>query len=107
MLLPEGLSIEDIKYSLQLLYDTLHTVNKALVEAIDMRLEELLRPNSFPDFISNVVVRAIAQSQEQGGGKWTYNRKHDGFPDLIERGRYPNDSVHHGEGIEVLSLIHI
>jgi len=97
---PPGLTLEDIVFSIKNFYGILNTVNRALVDAIGLRLEELLRPNSFPDFITISLVRSIASHSK----RWTYNRKHDGFPDLIEIGKYPDNRVHHGGGIEIKAI---
>ena len=64
--LPSGLSILDIKNALVTLYKLLHELNCAAVNAVGLRLEELMRPNSFPDFISHVLVLSIAQLIKPG-----------------------------------------
>lgn len=96
--LPYGLGIADVKFAIdENLYGVLHALNLALVGKIDMRLEELMRLNSFPDLLSEILARGLAARSRS----LTRNKKHDGFPDLIPRGKYPDDQVHRGEGVEV------
>ncbi len=96
-ILPQNVTIDDVKSTLLDLYRIINIVNTSLVSAIDIRLEELLRPNSFPDFLSVVIIRSFGEYSRT----WTYNRRHDGFPDLVISGSYPGDQTHHGEGIEI------
>lgn len=56
-----------------------------------------MRPNSFPDLLSEILSRGIAEHSRV----LARNKKHDGFPDLIPRGKYPENRVHHGKGVEV------
>lgn len=98
--LPPGMTLEDIQFALERLYSTLNTVNQVLVQKIGLRLEELLRPNTFPDVLSTILVRGLGEHSET----WTWNRKHDGFPDLVKKGQYPENKVHRGEGIEIKAV---
>ena len=77
-----GLTLQDIKYGIIFLYSVLHDINLVLVKRMEMRLEELMRPNSFPDLLSEILVKSMATHSNT----LARNMKHDGFPDLIPKG---------------------
>lgn len=100
--LPYGLKLDDIKKAMEFTYEVLNTLNKALVEKVGLRMEEIMRPNSFPDLLSTLLVAGISTYSST----LTQNRKHDGYPDLLplDHEEYKKEDyfVHHGkEGIEV------
>ena len=98
--LPYGITIEDIRFAMEFVYDVLRTLNVALAKRVGSRLEEIMRPNSFPDLLSTLVVRGISTHSNSV----TYNRKHDGFPDLLPVcDEYENIGyyVHQGVGVEI------
>jgi hypothetical protein len=95
--LPYNLRTEDVKIAMTKTYMLLNLLNTTLVNNGYDRLEELLLTNAFAGFLSEVLVRNLAQSTEL----LARNRKVGGHPDLIPKGKYAEDSVLMGEGIEV------
>ena len=79
-------------------YDLLCDLNSALVGRDLARLEETVRPAIFSGIMSDALTAAMARHSRV----LTENRYHNGHPDLIPAGRYPNDAVSAGsDGIEV------
>jgi len=95
--LPYELTSEDIEGAMNSSYDVLHEVNSALVRKGYWRLEELLLTNAFAGFLSEILVKNIAERSKM----LTRNIRIGGHPDLIPKNKYPNNSVLRGEGIEV------
>ena len=96
--LPFGLSVTEVKAAINSTYDFLHDVNTFLIGKGYERLEDLLLGNSFAGILSEVMVKNLANHSA------TLVRNHyiGGYPDLILRGGYENDSILRGrEGIEV------
>jgi len=95
--LPYGLQIKDIKRAVLDTYDLLYTINQALTDHGYPFLEHILLGNTFSGMLSELLVKHIATKST------TLNRNNwvGGHPDLIPRGKYPNDAVLRGEGIEV------
>ena len=64
------------------------------------RLDEMLRPAAMSGLISDMITASMAQHSRT----LVENQYHNGHPDLIVNGVYPNDSVKAGdEGVEVKS----
>ncbi|MCY3567629.1 MAG: hypothetical protein OXH38_03315, partial [Chloroflexi bacterium] len=61
-------------------------------------LEDLLDRASFSGLISRTITTRLAEARS---GSLVVNRYHNGYPDLIPHGRYPNDTVQRGVGLEV------
>ena len=96
--LPYELRLVDFQMALQDLYDLLFDLNVALTSHGLRRLEETVRAAIFSGVLSDALAAALARHSRV----LTENRFHNGHPDLIPRGRYPNDSVAAGEeGVEI------
>lgn len=67
-------------------------------------IEELMLGNAFSGFLGEILVKQIAKRSKT----LARNVKVGGHPDLISRGKYPDDSVLRGdEGIEVKMSRHL
>ena len=96
--LPYGLSIEHVHNAMQECLDFLGFINHKLHERGLKRLEMTLMPANFSSIIGELMVVGIAQHCST----LVKNRYHNGYPDLIPKGVFPNDSVQYGNhGIEV------
>lgn len=96
--LPYGLRVGEVRAAIEDIYDFLHNVNRFLTDKGWDRLEETLMPATFSGMISELVV----QSTSKQSASLNRNQYHNGRPDLVPRGLYPNDAVLRGEeGIEV------
>lgn len=83
---------------MQDVYDFFYDVNKHLVEKGLQRLDEMLRPAIMSGVISDMLTASMAMHCRT----LTENRYHNGHPDLLVQGIYPNDSVKSGdEGVEI------
>ena len=64
------------------------------------RFDDMLRPAAMSGIISDMLTGCLARHSRT----LVENRFHNGHPDLILRGRYPNDSIQSGRhGVEVKS----
>src|SRR3990170_471001 len=96
--LPYGLRVTEVRAALEDIYDFLHNVNRFLTERGWDRLEETLMAATFSGVISEMVV----QSTSKQSASLVRNEYHNGRPDLLPEGMYPNDAVLQGsDGIEV------
>lgn len=95
--LPYGLTIDEIKTTIQKIYEFLYKINNFLVLEGYTRLEDILLLNTFAGLLSEVIVRSLSDASKT----LTKNNKIGGYPDLIQINMYPNNSVLKGEGIEI------
>ena len=96
--LPYGLRAAEVRAAIEDIYDFLHNVNRFLTERGWDRLEETLMAATFSGVISEMVV----QSTSKQSASLIRNQYHNGRPDLLPRGRYPENAVLRGEeGVEV------
>ena len=87
---------------MQDVYDFFYDVNNTLLEKGLGRLEDILekRKATLSGLLSDLLTASLARHSRA----LTENRWPNGHPDLILRGRYPNDAVKAGEaGVEVKS----
>lgn len=97
---PFSLRIIDFQAAMQDVYDFFHDVNDLLLNRGLRRLDDLMRPVAMSGFISDLLTSSLANHSRA----LTENRYHNGHPDLILKGTYPNDRVQSGsEGIEIKS----
>ena len=75
--LPYGLRTEDVKTAMTKTYTLLNLLNTTLLNNGYDRLEELLLTNAFAGFLSEVLVRNLAESTEL----LARNKKVGGHPD--------------------------
>ena len=98
--LPYQLRREDFALVMQDIYDFFYDVNMHLFNKGIKRLDEMLRPAAMSGLISDMASASMAQHSRV----LVENQYHNGHPDLIVNGIYPNDAVKAGEeGIEVKS----
>jgi len=85
---------------MQDVYDFFFDVNSHLFEKGIRRLDEMLRPAAMSGLISDMLTANLARHSRV----LVENRFHNGHPDLIVNGVYPNDAIKSGEhGVEVKS----
>lgn len=100
--LPYELRREDFGLAMQDVYDFFYDVNHTLLGKGLGRLEDILekRKATLSGLLSDLLTASLARHARA----LTENRWPNGHPDLILRGRYPNDAVKAGEeGVEVKS----
>jgi len=95
--LPYGLKIEEIITTITKIHEFLYKINNFLVKEGYTRLEDLLLLNTFAGLLSEVSVKSLSDASKT----LTRNTKIGGYPDLIPIGKYSDDSVQKGEGIEI------
>jgi hypothetical protein len=79
-------------------YDFLHASNSYLTSKGWNRLEETLFAATFSGIVSELIVESVSLQS----AALIANQRHNGRPDLLPRGHYPNDEILRGEeGIEV------
>ncbi len=85
---------------MQDVYDFFYDVNTNLVGRNLSRLDDMMRPAAVSGLISDMLSEAMAKHSRS----LTVNQHFNGHPDLVVRGRYPNDAVKAGEdGVEIKS----
>ena len=98
--LPYSLRLEDFGLAMQDIYDFFFEVNVLLTDRGLKRLDDMLRPAAMSGLVSDMVTASMAQHSRA----LVENRFHNGHPDLIQSGLYPNDMVKAGErGVEIKS----
>jgi hypothetical protein len=96
--LPHNLRRADFQGAMQDVYDFLGDTNQFLVDKGLPRLDDTLRPANMSGFLSDMLTDSMAKHARN----MKRNAYHNGHPDLIVGGVYPNDSVKSGtEGIEI------
>lgn len=98
--LPYELRLKDFELAMQDVYDFFFDVNSSLSRKGLPRFDDMLRPAAMSGIISDMLTGCMARHSRT----LVENRFHNGHPDLIVGGRYPNDAVQSGEhGVEVKS----
>ena len=98
--LPYQLRVEDFSMVMQDVYDFFYDVNTHLSKKGIKRLDEMLRPAAMSGLISDMLTASMAQHSRV----LVENQYHNGHPDLLVNGVYPNDSAKAGEeGVEIKS----
>ncbi|WP_031459644.1 hypothetical protein [Chloroflexus sp. MS-G] len=101
--LPYGLQIEHIRAAMTDFLQFLHFVNSQLHTKGIQRLETLLMPANFSSILSDFMVSAIPKYCNTV----VKNTYHNGYPDLIPAGMFPNNAVQHvAEGVEIKASRH-
>jgi hypothetical protein len=99
-ILPFELRLKDFELSMQDVYDFFFDVNAGLVRRGLERLDDMLRPANMSGLVSDMLSASVAKHSRT----LTINHYHNGHPDLVVRGVYPNDRVKAGsEGVEIKS----
>ena len=98
--LPYGLTTGQIAAAMSDFIDFLGFINGQLHEQGIVRLESMLMPANCSSIVGEFIITAIPKHCPD----LVKNQYHNGHPDLIPKGRFPEDSVQHStEGIEVKS----
>lgn len=96
--LPHGLTPASVRAAMVEFHDFLSFVNVQLGQRGLSRLETLLMPANFSSLVGEFVANAIPRHCRG----LVRNRYHNGYPDLLPAGQFPDDAAQHGaEGIEV------
>ena len=97
-ILPYGLHIEHIRSAMVGFLDFLGFVNSQLHTKGIARLESMLMPANF----SSIVGEFMSSTLPKYCPSIIKNKYHNGHPDLIPAGMFPNDAVQHApQGIEI------
>lgn len=98
-----GLVVEHIRRAMDDFLDFLGFINQQLYTKDIPRLESFLMPANF----SSIVGEFMNTSIPKYCSTLVKNHYHNGHPDLIPRGMFPNDAVQHAqEGIEIKASRH-
>jgi hypothetical protein len=96
--LPYALRLEDFQIAMQDVYDFLFDVNTFFLERGLPRLDDLLRPANLSGLLSDMLTASLAKHSRS----LVQNNYHNGHPDLLLRGKYPNNAAKAGEeGVEI------
>lgn len=96
--LPFELRSLDIEAAMQDVYDFFHDVNDLFQRKGLPRFDDELRPAVMSGMLSDMLTASIAKHARS----LTQNRYHNGHPDLVVAGYYPNDKTKSGlEGVEI------
>lgn len=101
--LPYGLAVEHIRQAMESFVDFLGFINAQLYTKEIPRLESFLMPANF----SSIVGEFIHTNIPRHCIGLVKNQYHNGHPDLIPKGRFPNNAAQYAqEGIEVKASRH-
>lgn len=96
--LPYDLRLLDFESAMQDVYDFFYDVNRHLTGKGLSRLEDTLRKANLSGTVSDMLTASVAAHSRT----LVQNRYHNGHPDLLVRGLYPDDSAKAGdEGVEI------
>jgi len=100
--LPYDLRIDDFRIAMQDVYDFFFDVNSLLVDKGLPRLDEMLRKQTASGMISDMLTASVAKHSRS----LVENQQHNGHPDLVLRGIYPDDAVKAGsQGVEIKTTL--
>lgn len=98
--LPYNLRILDFQSAMQDVYDFFYDVNVHLRDRSLPRLDDMLRPAICSGVISDMLTESLAKHSRS----LVVNTYHNGHPDLLVQGEYPDNAVRAGEkGVEIKS----
>jgi hypothetical protein len=96
--LPYSLRLNDFQIAMEDVYDFLFDVNTFFLGRGLPRLDDLLRPANMSGLLSDMLTASIAKHSRT----LVQNSYHNGHPDLLQGGKYANNSAKAGEeGIEI------
>lgn len=102
-ILPYGLAIEHLRQSMDDFLDFLGFINRQLHIKGVLRLESFLMPANFSSIFGEFMNISIPKYCST----LVKNQYHNGHPDLIPPGMFPDDAVQHAtEGIEIKGSRH-
>lgn len=100
--MPFDLRVRHIAAAMEDVYDFFFDVNSLLIAKGLQRLDDMLRPAAMSGMISDMLTASVARQSRT----LVENRHFNGHPDLLVRGRYPNDATPSGtEGVEIKSTV--
>ncbi|MPZ42176.1 MAG: hypothetical protein GEV05_01985 [Betaproteobacteria bacterium] len=100
--LPYELRSDDFRLAMQDVYDFFYDVNIHLVEKGLDRLDDMLRPAIMSGLLSDMLTASLAKHSRTLVENCFFN----GHPDLVLRGKYPNNCVKAGEhGVEIKTTL--
>lgn len=103
-IIPYGLKTQHMRKAMEDFIDFLGFINVQLHRKRIQRLESFLMPANFSSMVGEFMAAAIPKYCKTV----IKNRYHNGHPDLLPKGHYPDDSVLHGpEGIELKASRHM
>lgn len=98
--LPYELRLIDFQLAMQDVYDFFADVNEHLLSRGLPRLDDTLRPAIMSGMLSDMLTSSLAKHARS----LVENKFHNGHPDLIVQGVYPNNKVKSGsKGVEIKS----
>jgi len=101
--IPFGCSVGHVRKAMQEFLDFLGFVNTQLNSRKIPRFESFLMPANFSSMVGEFMAAGIPKHCRT----LVKNRYHNGHPDLIPAGVYPNDAVQYGDkGIEIKASRH-
>lgn len=96
--LPFELRLKDFELATQDVYDFFFDVNTGLVSKGLERLDDFLRPAIMSGLLSDMLTASLAKHSRT----LTENCYFNGHPDLVVKGRYPDNCIKAGtEGVEI------
>lgn len=96
--LPYGCTISHIQQAMNEFVEFLALINQQLYSKGMIRLESMLMPANFSSIVGEFIITSIPKYCSG----LVKNNYHNGHPDLIPAGNFPNDAVQHTtEGIEI------
>ncbi|HPG63548.1 MAG TPA: hypothetical protein PK586_16170 [Casimicrobium sp.] len=96
--LPYQLRQGDFRSAMQDVYDFFYDVNQGLFERGLERLDDLLRPAIMSGVLSDMLTASLARHSRS----LVENKYFNGHPDLLVKGRYPNNEAKAGvDGVEI------
>ncbi len=99
--LPYELRLEDFRLAIQDVYDFFFDVNVGLVAKGLDRLDDTLRPAIMSGVLSDMLTASLAKHSRA----LVVNSYFIGHPDLVLKGRYPNNADKAGEhGVEIKTI---
>lgn len=98
--LPYSLRLQDFDMAMRDIYDLFADINYALLSRGLGRFDDMLRPAGMTGTFSDALTASLASHSRS----LTENTYHNGHPDLIPAGTFPNNAVQSGpEGVEIKS----
>ncbi len=100
--MPFDLRVRHLEAAMEDVYDFFFDVNSLLIGKGLQRLDDMMRPAAMSGMISDMLTASVARQSRT----LVENKHFNGHPDLLVRGRYPNDATPSGsEGVEIKSTV--
>ena len=98
--LPYSLRLKYFEIAMQDAYDFFYDMNAMLLGKGLHRMDDMLRPAAMSGMLSDMLTASMAKHARV----LVENKHFNGHPDLVVRGRYPNNTVAAGtDGVEIKS----